>query len=269
MTEREYRQADGISRSQLWRLTESPEKFKYYEEHPEEPTPALIFGQLVHKMTLEPDTVCDEFVQAPNVDRRTKVGKEEYAAFMADNEGKTIVSADDWAKAEEMVKAQAAAPFVARLLKGEHEKPFFWTDDMTGEGCKVRVDCLTEIDDQGNGQLVIVDYKSTLDASVDGFMRQAVKLGYDFQAAMYSEGVERVLGRKPIFVFIAQEKTPPYAINIFQADPVFIQRGADRFRELIGIYHDCKESGNWYGYLGKFGAINNLTLPAWLAKEVQ
>ena len=47
MTEREYRSAEGVSRSQLWRLHEgSPEKFKYEEEHPEEPTPALIFGHL-------------------------------------------------------------------------------------------------------------------------------------------------------------------------------------------------------------------------------
>lgn len=269
MTEKEYRQAEGISRSQLWRLTESPEKFKWYEDHPEEPTPALIFGQLVHKATLEPETLMEEFAVAPNVDRRTKAGKEEYAAFAEDAAGKTIVSADDWQKATEMLEAQKVMPFIKKLLDGEHEKPFFWVDEMTGELCKVRVDALIEINYEGEKRLAIIDYKSTMDASSDAFMRQAVNLGYDFQAAMYSEGVEKVTGRKPLFVFIAQEKTAPYAINILQADPVFIQRGADRFRELIGIYHDCKTSGNWYGYLGKYGVINNLSLPAWLAKEVE
>ena len=269
MTEREYRQAEGGSRSQLGRLTESPEKFKYYEEHPEEPTPALIFGQLVHKATLEPETLMDEFAVAPNVDRRTKAGKEEYASWLDTVGDKTIVSADDWLKAADMIEAQGRLPFVTRLLEGEHEKPFFWTDELTGELCKVRVDCLTKIDQGGKEQPVIVDYKSTTDASTDAFMRQAINLGYDFQASMYCEGVEKAAGEKPLFVFIAQEKAAPYAINIMQADPVFIQRGADRFRELIGIYHDCKESGNWYGYLGKYGVINNLSLPAWLAKEVQ
>lgn len=269
MTEREYRAAEGISRSQLWKLSESPEKFKYYEEHPEEPTPALIFGQLVHKATLEPESVYEEFTVAPNVDRRTKAGKEEYAAFLEGAGGRTVVTTDDWMKATEMVAAQKTAPFVSRLLEGEHEKAFFWTDELTGELCKVRVDCLTEIEQESEKQLVIVDYKSTTDASSEAFMRQAVNLGYDFQAAMYSEGVEKITGRKPLFVFIAQEKAAPYAINVLQADPVFMQRGADRFRELLGIYHDCKETGNWYGYLGKFGVINNLSLPAWLAKEVE
>lgn len=269
MRESEYRQAEGISRSELWRLTESPEKFRWYQEHPEEPTQALIFGQLIHTATLEPEKLLDEFAIAPNVDRRTKAGKEEYAAWMETVGDKTIVSQDDWIKAAEMVSAQGQSPFVARLLKGEHEQAFFWTDELTGEACKIRVDCLSTIEQDGKEQPVIVDYKSTTDASSDAFMRQAINLGYDFQAAMYCEGVEIVTGKKPIFVFIAQEKTAPYAVNIMQADPIFIQRGKDRFRELIGIYHDCKESGNWYGYLGKYGVINNLSLPAWLAKEVQ
>ena len=44
MTEKEYRQHEGISRSQLWKIRESPEKFKYAMENPEEPTPALPGG---------------------------------------------------------------------------------------------------------------------------------------------------------------------------------------------------------------------------------
>lgn len=266
MTEKEYRSSEGISRSQLWRLTESPEKFKYYEEHPQEPTPALVFGQFVHKATLEPETVFEEFAIAPNIDRRTKAGKEEYAAFMAQADGKTIISQDDYQTAMEMIEAQAKAPFVLQLLKGEHEKPYWWTDELTGEKCKVRLDCITEVEGFG---AVIVDYKTTADASTEAFMRQAVNYGYDFQAAMYLEGLEKSTGVKAKFVFIAQEKTAPYSINVMQADPLFIKRGADRFRELIGIYHDCKESGNWYGYMGRYDAVNNLSLPAWLAKEVE
>ena len=86
---------------------------------------------------------------------------------------------------------------------------------------------------------------------------------------MYSEGVKVNTGKEPLFVFIAIEKKPPYAINILQADKLLIRRGYDIFRELIGIYADCKKTDNWYGYLGKFNQINNLALPAYLAKEVE
>lgn len=265
MTEAEYRASEGISRSELWRIRESPEKFRWYCEHPEEPTPALIFGAAVHKLLLEPENFGAEFAVAPVCDRRTKDGKEAYNAFLTAAEGKAIITAEDYAKAIEMTKVALEAPFVTKLLRGERELPFFWEDELTRELCKVRVDCLTEI----GAKPVIIDYKTTADASTESFMRSVINYGYDFQAAMYCEGVERVTGRKPTFVFIAQEKTAPYAINILQADELVIKRGYDIFRELLGTYHECRQSGKWWGYLGPYDMINNLGLPAWLAKEIE
>lgn len=265
MTERDYRSADGISRTELWKIRESPEKFKWAQEHPEETTPALIFGSLVHKVLLEPKTVDEEFVIAPDVDRRTKDGKEAYSRFLANVGDRTIVSQTDFNKASEMVNALNALEFVEKLLDGDREMPIRWYDDLTEELCKCRLDCLTYIDDKP----IVVDYKTAADASTDSFVRSAINHGYDFQAGMYCEGVEKITGIKPTFVFIVQEKDPPYAVNIFQADDLMVKRGYDIFRELIGIYHDCKQTGNWYGYLGKYNVINNLALPAWLAKEVE
>lgn len=264
MTEREYRAAEGVSRSQLWRLHEgSPEKFMYAEEHPEEPTPALIFGQMVHKLVLEPETFTDEFAVAPDVDRRTKDGKAAWALFAEMNEGKTIVKAEDYDTACAMRNALMENDLVMKLLSGKHEVPLFWTDEMTGEKCKVRLDCFTPLT---NGAIVI-DYKSTNDASTESFMRSAVNYGYDFQAAMYSEGVKKVTGKDAVFYFIAQEKEPPYAFNVLAADDRFVKRGFGIFRELIGTYHECKVSGNWYGYMGIENQINLLELPAWLNED--
>lgn len=265
MNEREYRQSEGITRTELWRIRESPEKFKWAQEHPEEPTPALVFGAAAHKLLLEFDSFEEEFAVAPDVDRRTKDGREAYNEFLKESEGKTVISSEDYWKVVSMARVAFGTPYVEKLLDGEHEKPFYWTDDLTGEACKCRLDCLTYIDEKP----VIVDYKTTADASTEAFIRSAINHGYDFQSGMYCEGVEKVTGKKPIFVFIVQEKTAPYAVNIFQADDLMVKRGYDVFRELIGIYHDCKETDNWYGYLGKFNVINNLALPAWLAKEVE
>lgn len=266
MTEKEYRQSEGISKSSLFRMTESPEKFKWALDNPEPPTPALVFGQFVHKLILEPETVDDDFIVAPTVDKRTKEGKAMWAEFMGlVKDGQQIIDSGTCAVGLEMRRVAQDSPYVKRLLKGEHELPMFWTDELTGEKCKARLDCLTEVD----GKHIIVDYKTTANASTDAFMNTAVKYGYDFQAAMYSEGYKAVTGNDCIFVFIAQEKTAPYAVNILQADEVFLRRGRDTFRQLIGIYHDCKQSDNWYGYLGPYNIINNLALPVWLAKEVE
>lgn len=265
MTEKEYRQHPAISRSELWHIRESPQKFKYYKENPPEPTPSLLFGQVFHKILLEPDTFCEEFVVAPEVNRRTKEGKQIWESFVSEHENQTIIQAEMFALAKEMCEAVNREPLAVKLLNGAAEVPFFWTDEMTGEDCKCRVDVLNT----AYSQPIIVDVKTTADASTDSFIRSAINYGYDFQAAMYFNGVAKNIGKKPLFVFIAVEKEPPYAVNILQADELMLQRGYDLFREYIGIYHDCKVSGNWYGYLGRLNQINNLALPSYLAKEVQ
>lgn len=265
MTEKEYRQHPAVSRSQLFRLRESPEKFKYYEDNPEPPTPALIFGQLLHAMVLQPETVDKEFAEAPNVDRRTTKGKAEWAAFEAYAKDKTVVTSDMGDAAVEMSLKLEKDEFVKKLLNGDKEVPFFWTDELTGEECKCRADCVSNV----NGIDIIVDLKTAECAETDTFMRHAIKYGYNLQAAMYSEGVRKCTGKEYAFVFIVIEKKPPYAINILQADKTFITHGYDMFRELIGTYHECKVTGNWWGYLGKHNIINNLALPAYLAKEIE
>ncbi len=266
MTEQEYRAAEGVSRSQLWRLHEgSPEKFMYEEQHPEELTPALIFGQMAHKLVLEPETFGDEFAVAPDCDRRTKEGKAAWDLFMEMNGEKMIVKSADYDKAVGMRNALMQNDMVMKLLSGKHEIPLFWTDELTGEKCKVRLDCFTPL----SSGAVVIDYKTTSDASTESFIRSAINYGYDFQAAMYTEAVRRVMDRDAVFIFIAQEKDPPYAVNVLAADQLLVQRGYDTFRELLGIYHDCKTSGNWYGYLGPQNQINVLGLPAYLAKELQ
>ena len=69
------------------------------------------------------------------------------------------------------------------------------------------------------------------------------------------------------FVFIAQEKTAPYAINIVNVPEDVILTGYDVFRELIGIYHECKETGCWYGYNGAFNEPNEAYLLEWVKHE--
>lgn len=264
MTEHEYRTHPAVSRSELWRLiTESPEKFKFYRENPQPPTNALIFGQAFHMAVLQPEIYNDNFAAAPVFDRRTKAGREAWEKFSAESEGKTIIPSEWQEKIEAMTEKLNADPFVRQLLSEKHEEPYFWTDELTGEECKCRADCITEI----GGNVYVVDIKTAESAATDVFMRKSVDYGYPLQAAMYCEGVKQATGRECSFVFIAIEKAPPYAVNIMQADDIYRQYGFDIFREALGIYHDCKINNNWYGYLGKFHNINVLGLPAYLAKE--
>lgn len=264
LLEREYRTHPAISRSDLWRMKDTPEKFKWYMDHPDPATPSLLFGQVVHKLILEPDDFNSDFVVAPIVDKRTKAGKEEWERFTAESADKTVVGFDMFHEASEMANAVLKyQPAASLIINGAHEVPFFWTDNDTGESCKCRVDCLTELD----GEFAIIDYKTAADASTDAFNKAIYKYGYHFQSAMYSEGVKTCLelSYRPRFIFIVQEKKPPYAINVVDIPSDVMLYGMDIYREFLGTYHECKETGWWYGYMGPFNEMNEAYLPSWLS----
>lgn len=248
-----YDKADGIRRSDLWVINRSPMHFtEHMRTKDEQPkTKALLFGSAAHKFILEPESFEDEYIIAPQFDRRTKDGRERFADFEAycTRNNLTAISNDDLDQIERMAEAIQKSRLAAELLTGRHEQAFFWNDDVTGERCKIKVDCLTTYD----GKPYIVDYKTT-DSCEDGhFERSARKFGYQFQAGMYCEGLFQNTLEEHGFAFVAQEKTEPFAARVYICDPEWIRRGYDKFRELIGIYHECKQTGIWYGYEGPDG----------------
>ena len=256
---KEYRAREGISSTELKKIMKSPMHYRYWKDNPEETdTPSLLFGRAAHKYILETYDFYTEFTVAPNVDRRTKEGKETWAKFVEESDGKDIITQEQFEQIDAMRNAMLATPFVSKLINGEHEVSFFWVDEDTGLPCKCRPDSM-------NDKLhIVVDYKTCEDAETETFMKNAIRLGYDVQASYYLDGVKANTGEDYIFVFIAQEKKPPYAVNILQASDVFIKSGRETYKSLLETYKECNESGNWFGYMGAENEINSLGVPKWI-----
>lgn len=255
MTNEEYRKHEGVSRSELFTiLNKTPHHYKYMKEHPTEPTNAMIFGSAAHKFILEREDFSKEYAVAPVVDRRTKEGKERYNQFITESEGKIVINQEDYFKILEMAMAIDSYPDAKTFLTGSCEQSFFWRDEATGEMCKIRPDCLTTV----AGKKYIVDYKTT-DSCQDGhFERSAKKYGYQMQAGMYREGMFENTFDEYGFVFVAQEKTAPYAVRIYICSDGYMDEGFTQFREALGIYAECKYTDNWYGYEGCYNVTTEL-----------
>ena len=241
----QYDKIDAVRRSDLWELRKSPAHYLYAVTNPGKETAALKFGTAAHKFILEEDDFWNQYALAPEVDRRTKSGKEIYAAFCENLGDKEPISVADYGTIIQMNDAVMANKTAAALLKtGRHEVPIEWNESETGERCKCRPDVLTEY----NGQKYIVDYKTTTSCETGHFERSCRYYGYKLQAAMYSDGVFSDTLEPYRFAFVAQEKDPPYAVRVYFCDDGFIDEGMTLFHELIGIYHNCKKSGEWPGY---------------------
>lgn len=261
----EYRKKEGVSSSDLKKMMKSMAHYKYYKDHPEDSdSEALQFGRAYHKLMLEPDDFDNEFAVSPKFDRRTKEGKAAAEEFAKKAEGKEVINEETYQKLLEMQKALYDTPFVKLLIKGEHEKSFFWTDEKTGIPCKCRPDSHGQIKDE----YICIDLKTTNDAETDKFMKDALKFGYDIQTAHYCEGLENAYGKPFKFIFIAQEKTAPYLVNVLQADDYFMASGKELRDTLLEQYKKCSENNEWPGYMGKDSGINSLSVPEWLKNSL-
>lgn len=241
-----YNEIPAIRRSLLWELNKTPAHFKYAEENGGEETAALRLGTLIHTAVLEYVSYHDRYKVCPDVDRRTKAGKEEYQRFLDTLEpGQEAITADENDLAHQMRYALHEDPYASKFFEEfRPEQIYVWTDPETGEKCKMKADAVAVID----GQDVLIDFKTT-DSCADGhFERSVKKYGYRLQAGMYSEGYFANTYREPRFVFIAQEKKPPYACRVYECDPYFIEQGKADFHRLMQIYHYCRERNEWPGY---------------------
>ena len=251
MTEEQYRAAPGVNKSTLWELRKSPAHYKYALEHPTKDTPALRFGRALHSAILQPWDFEMSYAIMPNIDRRTKDGKEQYEQFMRNAAGMTILTEDEFQTIRDMTEAVRSDKWASSLLYDcLTEVPLFWSDLGTHIRCKCRLDAVK--------QGIIVDLKTCQDASTDHFMRDALKLGYHVQSAHYIRGYKSQHDETPEFYFLCVEKTPPYAINIIKAGDSFIDRGTMELMDLMDKLAFCRKHRSWGGY-GK----NELILPDW------
>lgn len=253
----EYHRSPALSSSFLRTLLgRSPAHAMAQRLEPQPETPALTLGRPVHGRVLEPESFGSRFAVAPKVDRRTKQGKAEYEAFCAAHPGAVILSESDGELVNAIGAAVRAHPLAPRLITGgQAEVSGFFNDPETGIACRIRPDYLHT--DAG----LMVDLKTTLDASAREFARSIWRYRYDMQAAFYAMGFEAITG-EPLndFVFIVVEKAPPYAVGMYRLDESALAQGARDVRRALDIAAQCMERDHWPAYSE---SIEPITLPVW------
>lgn len=209
---------------------------------PVEQTPAMVLGSASHAYSLEGDEVfLSEFAVAPSgIDKRTKVGKDEWAQFEAANDGKTLLTPDQFSAVIGIDKSLRSHPLSSVLLKrGTPELTLIWDDPETGLRCKARIDL-----DPQRGALI--DYKTCAD--VAKFDRQIIALNYDIQAGHYSIGGEECKIDHDTFIFIAAQTSEPYPVRCGFLDPGWMSWAKDETRRLYRLVAECKAKNHYPSY---------------------
>jgi exodeoxyribonuclease VIII len=249
ITNEQYHADPAVSASHLHAIARSP--YHYWSRYLDpkrsamEPTAAMRLGSLVHCAVLEPEDLLQRYgVCAP---RNTKAGKEQAERMVA--AGIEAVTQSDMALALSMAASVRVHPAASTLLaQGKAEQSFWWDDATTGLRCKCRPDWY-------HGTTV-VDLKTTTDASPSGFARSIATFRYHVQASHYLSGLHGA----ERFVFIAVEKTAPYAVAVYELDAAALAAGNELRQRDMRVIADCQATKEWPGYGDD---LQTLSLPSW------
>jgi exodeoxyribonuclease VIII len=264
MKNEDYHAAPGISKSHLDEIAgRSPMHYwaKYVDPNrePEVQTPALALGQAIHSAILEPDLFSSKFVVGLDLARRSNADKAAHAAFAFENKDKTIVDADDYEVCLKIRDVVHNHPIASGLLQGgSAEDAFFADDPETGALIKCKTDYLS-----GDGEMVI-DVKSTIDASPFGFGKQAGNFRYDIAPAWYMDVIDKAIGARPKnFVFLAFEKEAPWAMGIYYVSEEQIDAARRVARQDFKRILRAKAENDFPDYGNE---VLPLSLPGWIKR---
>jgi hypothetical protein len=251
-----YHAAPGLSHSTLKHMDPTPAHCLAYMTEKRETTPAQMLGTLAHSKILEPDKALPNLTIKPdNMKFSTKEGKG--WREQQETTGLSIITAAESRALDGMTRSIAEHEYAARILaRGVSELSLFscpiWNARLLR---KCRIDFVPH----GN---FLADVKTCEDASPEAFSKSIYNFGYFTQAAWYLDIWNDLVPDEPkeTFLFIAVEKSPPYAVAVYALDDAAIEAGRDINRSRAMRWFNCHTEGIWPGYSQEYSPIS---LPKW------
>jgi exodeoxyribonuclease VIII len=258
--EAEYHGWNRMSASALKTLDKSTPLHLLAERENRTDTPAFRVGRALHSLVLTPAAYELDFVVAPDIDRRTKAGKEEWEKFQGLADGRTILTRDEATLVDEM-RGGIMSHESARMLveKCGTDTEITLRGDWEGIPCKARIDGW--IEEFG----VIIDIKTHSGlASPQEFSRAAYNFGYWTQFAFYRELMRRAGKEVTSVILIVVEKTPPHACLCAALNADHLDVATARLPGLIDQYRKfLDEPGT-----GWPDVVTEIYMPNWATNDM-
>lgn len=174
------------------------------------------------------------------------------------------------AREMETVDAMAAAllldPIAAEAFapgSGTPEATIVWEDSDAGVWCRARIDWLRHVR-PSTRVTIIPDYKTCVSADPEDLSKVMARLGYHQQADWYLEAVRSIDHPNARFLFICQEREPPYIVTAFEPDATALRIARDRNAYARYVWRTCRSNQHWPAYAD---GIELLSLPRWVEAQ--
>lgn len=199
--------------------------------------------------------------------RGTTMYKEWFEKQKKDN--KYIVSPENWGVITEMLASCYADATINKLIKNiQYNVSIFWVDEETGLMLKTRPDIMKTSIISGENKNIVVNLKTTRDASPEAFFKDCANHDYPFQACMEMDGVlsSGLMERVDNYFWLVVEKEPPYSAQLYRFAKEDIEYCKDDYRYTLKTVKMAFDSGIFPSYSqradNKYGVID-VKLPLW------
>lgn len=241
-----------------------PALFKHWVDNGQESTRAFDLGHGAHRLVLGAGP---ELVVIDAADYRTKAARAERDEAHA--AGAVPILVDEHEQLLEMTEALRAHPVALDLFAagtGHPEQTLVWHDKDTEVWCRALLDWLPVL--QSGRRLILPDYKTAAHADTLSFEKAMADHSYHQQAAWYLDAARALglAGPDAGFVFVVQEKTRPYLVNVIEPDVMALRWGAIQNECARERYRWCTDAGRWPGYSD---GVELAALPAYAEYRIE
>lgn len=262
MTNAEYHAHSAFSSSQINEILRTPAHF--YAKHiakttTKKPSDNMLLGTLVHTLLLENDKFANEYAISQKFDKRTKQGKTDAQVFEQANAGKIIIDEQMYETALSMTD-NLKQHIVAKLLQQNNtiaEASIFYTDVETGINCRIRPDFhIPPCNNFPNG--LIVDLKTTDNASTIQLAKTIYNFGYHISAVMYQDGFMQhyQTNEPPPFIWLVAEREAPFVVVSYAPDEQTLFKGHDKKSLALTTLANCLKNNHFPAYANEILTIN-------------
>jgi len=265
VSDEEYFSWEALNNSTIKRVVEKSVLHAHYElSHPSTPTDPQMEGRAFHAMLLQPEIFKTEFAEMPVTEkgikhrRDTKKGAEAWDKYEEEHPNAWPLKKVMVLKHEAMRESIMRNPTARTLIENASmmEACSVWEHPEYGFPCKAKFDIYGTFEGYGT----ITDVKTTVDASDAAWTRAVDNFGYVTQAPWYLDGLNELSEAERRFLFIAVEKTPPYAVQVHELNSLAMFEGRYRIRKVCAKWDKALRTKSFPSYQG---GVNLHGLAAW------
>jgi exodeoxyribonuclease VIII len=240
-----------LSYSSIKEFAKSPRHYINYINAKREPSKEMNFGSMVHALLMYPGVFNETFAVCPDIDRRTKEGKQAWESFQSSAEGKLVVSESDMSEANSIVDMALSKVQVKPAVEQCHTFELEFRTEVNGLPFRGFVDGLSND--------YILEVKTMSDASPQNITKEFYNRKYHIQAGLYN-----LVYQLPVKYIILETKSP-YNYMVADATEGYIKAGQDELFSLIERFKQCMEMDAFdSGYQFNLDKIFEVGLPSWV-----